>query len=59
VVQGADLRGNSQVSGKPVEYAVIWLDAPRAAPTVESKAATLDQTNLSFSPPVIAIRVRT
>jgi plastocyanin len=58
-IQGADLRGNAQVSGKPIEYAVVWLDAPKAAPSVQSSPVTLDQTNLSFSPPVLAIRAGT
>jgi plastocyanin len=58
-IQGADLHGNAQASGKPVEYAVVWLDAPTAAPFVQSTAVTLDQTNLSFSPQVLAIRAGT
>ena len=58
-VQGAELSGNAQAAGKPVQYAVIWLDAPKAPGYVQSKPVVLDQTNLSFSPPVLAIRVGT
>jgi plastocyanin len=58
-VEGSALRGNARVSGKPAEYAVVWLDAPKAAPLVQTQTATLDQTNLSFSPPVLAIRAGT
>jgi plastocyanin len=58
-LQGADLHGNAQVSGRPIENAVVWLEAPTASPIVQSKAITLDQTNLRFSPPVLAIRAGT
>lgn len=58
-IQDTDLRGNAEVSGKPVEYAVVWLDAPRAAPIIQSNPVTLDQTNLSFFPQVLAIRAGT
>ncbi|MSO57367.1 MAG: methylamine utilization protein [Acidobacteria bacterium] len=56
---GADLAGNVQASGKPVQDAIVWLDAPTAPPSVQSSPVVLDQRNLAFSPPVLAVRVGT
>jgi plastocyanin len=58
-LQGAELSGTAQLSGKPVPNAVIWLDAPNAAQFAQTKPVVLDQTNVSFSPPVLAIQAGT
>jgi plastocyanin len=58
-VLAAELSGTAKVSGKPVEYAVIWLDAPQAPPLAQVKSVVLDQSNLNFSPSVLAIRAGT
>ncbi|MCM3881520.1 MAG: carboxypeptidase regulatory-like domain-containing protein [Vicinamibacterales bacterium] len=58
-VSGADLSGSAQASGKPVQYAVVWLDAPQAPPLVKEAPVTIDQRNLAFSPHVLVIRVGT
>jgi plastocyanin len=55
----ADLSGNAQASGKPVQYAVVWLEAPDAPPLVQETPVTIDQRNLAFTPGVLAIRVGT
>ena len=56
---GAELSGTAKAAGKPVQHAVVWLDAPKAGPIAQSKPVTLDQTNLSFFPPVLAVRAGT
>ena len=56
---GAELSGTAQVSGKPVQNAVIWLDAQGAPPMVQSASIAIDQRNLAFSPHVLAVRVGT
>lgn len=56
---GADLVGTAQTSGKPTQYAIIWLDAPNAPPLVQTSPVVLDQRNLAFSPQVLAVRVGT
>jgi plastocyanin len=58
-VFGAELSGTAQVSGKPVQNAVIWLDAQGAPPLVQSATIEIDQRNLAFSPHVLAVRVGT
>ena len=55
----AELSGTAQSTGKPVQNAVVWLDAPGAAPFVQTKPVVVDQRNLSFSPHVLAVRVGT
>jgi plastocyanin len=56
---GAELSGTTQASGKPVQNAVIWLDAQGAPPLVQSASITIDQRNLAFAPHVLAVRVGT
>jgi len=58
-VHGAELSGTAQASGKPVEHVIVWLDAPSAAPFVQTKHVVLDQRNMSFNPSVLAVRVGT
>ena len=58
-VAGAELSGNAQAAGKPVRNAIVWLDAPAAAPFVQVKRVVLDQRGLDFNPRVVAIRVGT
>src|SRR5215216_2874930 len=54
----AELTGTVAVSGRPAQYAVVWLDA--SAPITEPKQkVVLDQRNVSFFPHVLAIRVGT
>jgi plastocyanin len=56
---GAELSGTAQASGKPVQNAVIWLDAQAAPPLVQSASIVIDQRNLAFAPHVLAVRVGT
>jgi plastocyanin len=56
---GADLRGTVNVGGKPAPHAVVWLDAPAAAPAPGRAHVVLDQRNLTFSPHVLVVRVGT
>jgi plastocyanin len=55
----AEVRGQALASGKPAVNAVIWLDAPHAPRTPQTRQVVLDQRNLAFSPHVLAIRVGT
>jgi plastocyanin len=54
-----DLDGTAQASTKPVQYAVVWLDAPAAAPFSQTNPVTVDQRNLAFAPHVLVVRVGT
>jgi plastocyanin len=56
---GAGLSGTAQADGKPVQNAVVWLDAPGTPPFVQTKRVVVDQQNLAFDPRVLAIRVGT
>ena len=56
---GAELRGTAKAAGKPVENAVVWLEAPGAPPLVQTKPVVLNQQNLGFDPRVLVIRVGT
>jgi plastocyanin len=56
---GAGLSGTAQADGKPVQYAVVWLDAPGATPLVQTERVVVDQQNLAFDPRVMAVRVGT
>jgi len=58
-VLGADLSGTVQVSGRPTQYAVVWLEASGAAASAPVQRAVLDQRNLQFSPHVLVVRVGT
>src|SRR5215210_2757591 len=55
----ADLSGTAHLSGKRVQFAVVWLDAAGAPPFVQSSPVTIDQRNLSFTPHVLVVRVGT
>ena len=55
----AELSGTAQSGGKPVENAVVWLEAPGAPPLVQTKPVVLDQRNLAFAPRVLVVRVGT
>src|SRR5205085_50721 len=57
--QGAELSGTAKSAGKPVQNAVVWLDAPAAPPFVQSNPVVLHQKNLAFEPRVLAVRVGT
>jgi plastocyanin len=56
---GADLTGTVQVSGKPAEYAVVWLELKTPPVFVQTSKVVLDQRNLSFAPRVLVVRVGT
>jgi plastocyanin len=56
---GAEVGGTAQSGGKPVQYAVIWLEAPGAPPFVQTKPVVIGQRNLDFDPHVLAVRVGT
>jgi plastocyanin len=58
-VFGAELSGTAQAAAKPVQNAVIWLDAQGAPPLVQSASIVIDQRNLAFVPHVLAVRVGT
>lgn len=55
---GAELTGTVQVSGRPAQDAVVWLEAS-GAPAGASQKVVLDQRNLAFVPQVLAVRVGT
>jgi plastocyanin len=55
----AELSGTAKASGKPVQNAVVWLDAPGAPPLVQTKPVVLNQRNLDFDPRVLVVRVGT
>jgi plastocyanin len=56
---GAGTPGQAVASGRPVQNAVIWLDAPGAPKAAQTHRVVLDQRNLTFYPHVLAIRVGT
>ena len=58
-VFGAELTGTAQVSGKPAQHAVVWLEASGAPTGSAPKKVVLDQRNLTFVPHVLAVRVGT
>jgi plastocyanin len=56
----ADIHGVTVAGRRPVADAVVWLDAPNAAPRAAARSKVmLDQRNLRFTPHVLAIRVGT
>jgi plastocyanin len=57
-VSGAELAGTTQVTGRPAENAVVWLEAS-GAPEVPVPKVVLDQRNLAFAPRVLVVRVGT
>ena len=56
---GAELSGTVKAAGKPVQNAVVWLDAPGAAPAAQAKPLVLNQKNMDFDPRVLVVRVGT
>lgn len=58
-VFSAELTGTVQVSGKPAQHAVVWLEASGAPAGNAPKKVVLDQRNLTFVPHVLAVRVGT
>ena len=56
---GAELTGTVQVSNKPAQNAIVWLDASEALVQAPPSRVVLDQRNLAFSPNVLAVRVGT
>jgi plastocyanin len=56
---GADLTGTAQVSGNPVEHAVVWLEVDTPPAFLQTSKVVVDQRNLSFSPHVLVVRVGT
>jgi len=56
---GADLAGTAEVSGKPAENAVVWLELDAPPTFVQTAKVVLDQRNLSFTPRVMVVRVGT
>jgi plastocyanin len=57
-VFGADLSGTVQVSGRPAQHAVVWLEASGASQDPPQKVV-VDQRNLAFVPRVLVVRVGT
>jgi plastocyanin len=58
-VSAAELTGTAEASGKPVQYAVVWLDVEQPPPVNQASKVVLDQRNLAFNPPVLVVRVGT
>ena len=54
----AELTGTVQVAGRPVQYAVVWLEASGAPRGPQQKVA-VDQRNLAFVPHVLVVHVGT
>ena len=57
-VDGAELAGSVQVSGRPAQHAVVWL-AANGVPAAPPQKVVIDQRNLAFTPRVLAVRVGT
>ena len=57
-VFGAELTGSVQVSGRPAQHAVVWLEAAGPSPAPPQKVV-LDQRNLAFAPFVLVVQVGT
>ena len=57
-VFGTELAGTVEVSGRPAQNAVVWLEAS-GAPAAPQQKVVLDQRNLAFTPHVMAVRVGT
>jgi plastocyanin len=55
----ADLVGTTQVQGKPVPSAVIWLEVEPPPDFTQTSKVVLDQRNLKFQPQVLVVRVGT
>jgi plastocyanin len=55
----ADLSGTAVAAGKPVQFAVVWLQVNQPPPFTQTTKVTLDQRNLAFVPQVMVIRVGT
>jgi plastocyanin len=56
---GTGVPGQAEAAGRPVQNAVIWLDAPNAPKLSQTHRVVLDQRNLTFYPHVLAVRVGT
>jgi plastocyanin len=56
-IASADLRGKAMFHGKPIENAVIWLDAPNAPRKPQTEKIVLDQRDMHFMPHVLAVQV--
>lgn len=56
---GLDVRGRVRANGRPQPNAVVWLEAPNAPASPPAAKVVLDQRNLNFYPPVLAVRVGT
>lgn len=54
-----DLSGVARAAGKPVEDAVIWLEAPEALRTAKPSGGVLSQRDLQFAPHVLVVQVGT
>src|SRR5262245_16808514 len=55
----AELTGTVQVSNKPAQNAIVWLDVSEAPAQAQPSRVVLDQRNLAFSPHILAVRVGT
>lgn len=53
------VHGRTSAEGKPLQYAVVWLDAPGAPRTPQKGKVVLDQRDMTFIPHVLAVRVGT
>ena len=54
-----DVAGVTRVGAKPIEDAVVWIDAPPGAGQAEAPPAVLSQRDIQFSPHVLAVQVGT
>jgi plastocyanin len=55
----ADVPGMARVSGRPIENAVVWLDAAKPSAPPAAAHAVLNQRELQFAPHVLAVQVGT
>lgn len=57
--EAIDVHGTARIAGRPAPNVVVWFDAPNAPPAAQTSRIVLDQGNLTFSPPVLVVRVGT
>jgi plastocyanin len=58
-IPGFDVRGTTEVNGRTMANAVVWIDVPSSARPSSAKPAVLDQRNVQFVPQVLAVQTGT
>jgi plastocyanin len=59
IAPSVDFTGTARVGGKPLEDAVIWIDAPDGSGPREAARAVLNQRDVQFFPHVLVVQVGT